>query len=68
MNAVRTINMNNFVQIRMAGLETLKNTLGTVGAVRFMQQYDTGYGDYTKEKYERPEDDEDAVFAELKNY
>ncbi|MBO7638072.1 MAG: hypothetical protein J6S91_03760 [Treponema sp.] len=47
MNAVQTINMNNFVQIRAVGLEALRNNLGTVGTVRFLQQYDTGYGDYT---------------------
>lgn len=68
MNAAQAINMNNFTQIRMVGLEALKNALGAVGAVRFLQQYDTGYGDYTKEKYAIKEDDEESIFEELKNY
>lgn len=68
MNAVQTISMNNFTQIRMVGLEALKNALGAVGAVRFLQQYDTGYGDYTKEKYAISEEDEDSIFDELRNY
>lgn len=68
MNAVQTINMNNFVQIRAVGLEALRNSLGIVGAVRFLQQYDTGYGDYTKEKYTNPDLDEGTLFAQIKNY
>lgn len=28
----------------------MSDALGPVGMVRFMQQYDVGYGDYTKEK------------------
>ena len=68
MNAAQAINMNNFTQIRMVGLEALKNALGAVGAVRFLQQYDTGYGDYTKEKYAIQEAGEESIFEELKNY
>ena len=62
------ININNFVQIRMVGLEALKNALGTVGATRFLQQFDTGSGDYTKEKYALPEEDAESVYAELGKY
>ena len=36
----------------MVGIQALRNVLGPVGTVRFIQQYDTGYGDYTKEKQE----------------
>lgn len=68
MNAAQAINMNNFTQIRMIGLEALKNALGAVGATRFLQQYDTGYGDYTREKYMIQEDSEESILAELKNY
>ncbi len=68
MNAVKTLNINNFVQIRTLGLEALKDALGVVGAIRFMQQYDTGYGDYTKEKYNYEEENSEDVYAQLKNY
>ena len=33
----------------------MQEALGPVGMVKFMQQYDTGYGDYTKEKQEQPD-------------
>ena len=68
MNAVKTVNINNFVQIRTLGIEALKNALGVVGATRFMQQYDTGYGDYTKEKYTYAEENAEDIYAQLKNY
>ena len=37
-------------EIRKAGVEALAQTLGPVGMVRFLQQFDTGKGDYTKER------------------
>lgn len=36
-------------------LKALQEALGPVGMVKFMQQYDMGYGDYTKEKQEQPD-------------
>jgi hypothetical protein len=38
-------------QIRAKGLEALSRDLGPVGLVRFLQQFETGYGDYTAERY-----------------
>ena len=37
-------------QIRMEGWRALTERLGPSGAMRFMMQYDPGYGDYTKER------------------
>jgi hypothetical protein len=37
-------------KIRKLGLEVLAKTLGPVGMVRFLQQFDHGVGDYTKER------------------
>jgi hypothetical protein len=37
-------------EIRKAGTEALAQTLGPIGMVRFLQQFDTGKGDYTKER------------------
>jgi len=37
-------------EIRKAGVEALAQTLGPVGMVRFLQQFDTGKGDYTKKR------------------
>ena len=39
-------------QIRTAGLRALSTELGAVGMVRFLQQFETGYGDYTLERQE----------------
>ena len=38
------------VEIRSRGLKALAETLGPVGMVRFLQQFDTGSGDYTRER------------------
>ena len=38
-------------QIRKAGLEVLIRELGPVGMIRFLQQFDMGSGDYTKERH-----------------
>lgn len=47
MNAkVMTLN-----QIRLTGLEVLSRELGSVGLIRFLQQFETGYGDYTRDRH-----------------
>ena len=40
-------------EIRRRGLAALAKELGPVGLVRFLQQYSTGRGDYTRERKER---------------
>jgi hypothetical protein len=37
-------------QIREVGLEVLTKALGPVGMVRFLQQFERGEGDYTKNR------------------
>lgn len=39
-------------QIRMEGWKALTDRLGPAGAMRFMMQYDPGYGNYSKERHE----------------
>ena len=39
-------------QIRLAGYRALLRELGPVNLVRFLQQFETGYGDYTQERYD----------------
>lgn len=39
-------------QIREAGIKALARELGPVGMVRFLQQYETGEGNYTLERDE----------------
>jgi hypothetical protein len=38
-------------EIRRAGLEALSRDLGAVGLARFLQQFETGSGDYTAERH-----------------
>ena len=49
------VDLNNPVDVRNAGMKVLREALGPVGMVKFIQQFDLGYGDYTEEKYERPD-------------
>lgn len=37
-------------EIRHEGFQALLDRLGPADAIRFMQQYDPGHGDYTKER------------------
>ncbi len=38
--------------IRKKGIEALTEKLGPVGIVEFIRLFDSGYGDYTKERHE----------------
>ncbi|MDR0562076.1 MAG: hypothetical protein LBG73_05245 [Spirochaetaceae bacterium] len=50
-----TINVNNLMEIRRVGLQALQEALGPIGTVRFFQQYENSFGNYTKEKYQQPD-------------
>lgn len=39
-------------QIRYIGLQALKRDLGPDGMIRFLQQFETGQGDYTKDRHQ----------------
>jgi hypothetical protein len=39
-------------QIREQGLAVLRQHLGVVGMVRFLQQSEMGWGDYTEERHQ----------------
>ena len=65
MNAA--VNVNNLMEIRKTGLQALKEALGPVGMVRFMQQYENGYGDYTTEKYRQPDLSVEEIDIALQN-
>jgi len=38
-------------EIRSIGFEALLRELGPAGTIRFIQQYETGRGDYTRERH-----------------
>jgi hypothetical protein len=53
--------------IRKTGLEAVAKKLGPLGMVRFLQQFETGYGDYTKERSQWLEDkDVNEIVREIK--
>jgi len=39
-------------QIRVAGMAALSRGLGLVGMIRFMQQFELGHGDYSRDRHE----------------
>ena len=40
-------------EIRTIGFEALLRELGPAGAIRFIQQYESGHGDYTRNRKRR---------------
>ncbi len=57
----------NPVVIRKAGLEAVAKKLGPLGMVRFLQQFETGLGDYTKERIQWLKDmDIHEIVTEIK--
>ncbi len=49
------INLNSPAEVRRAGISALTKALGPAGMTIFLQQFENGVGDYTKEKYENPD-------------
>ncbi|MGC9393288.1 MAG: hypothetical protein ACP5J4_00375 [Anaerolineae bacterium] len=39
------------MEVRQEGLAALAERLGPAGMVRFLQQFETGYGDYSAERH-----------------
>jgi hypothetical protein len=39
-------------EIQRQGLEALRERLGRAGMIRFLQQFETGSGDYARERHE----------------
>ena len=42
----------DYFQIRQIGLEILSRELGPVAMIRFLQQYETGSGDYSTKRHQ----------------
>ena len=43
--------MPTLEQLRREGLEALRERLGQAGMIRFLQQFETGDGDYANERH-----------------
>jgi len=58
--------MKTISEIRKEGIHALTKTLGPVDMARFIQSYETGTGDYTRERKQWLEKDFDTVIARIK--
>lgn len=55
-------------EIRKIGFEVLNKSLGPDGMIKFIQQFDSGSGDYTKERHKWLEKyNVDTIVKEIKN-
>ncbi len=53
-------------EIRKEGLKILAKNLGPIGMVRFVQSFDLGRGDYTKESSQWLPESLDEIFKDTK--
>lgn len=55
-------------EIRNQGNEALIKALGPVGMIRYLQQYEKGYGNYTEERHQWLDKlDLNTLLSELRN-
>lgn len=47
------VTVKDLERIRQEGLKALKEKLGTVGMIKFIQMYSDGEGDYTEKRKEK---------------
>jgi len=60
--------INDPVELRWRGFSALVDALGWVNAVRFIQQYERGVGDYTSERHRfLPEWDAETLARKAKD-
>lgn len=51
--------------IRKMGIDALAKALGPIGMVKFIQSFDLGKGDYTKERFQWLDQDMDEIINEI---
>lgn len=52
-------------EIRKKGYDALVNALGPVDAARYIQSYDKGHGDYTRDRKKWLRNDFDVIVSEI---
>jgi hypothetical protein len=57
--------MKTISEVRREGIQALTKTLGAVDMARFIQSFETGSGDYTKERHEWLPENLDDVKTDL---
>ena len=62
------VTVKDLEKIRQEGLKALKDKLGPIGMIKFIQMYSDGKGDYTKERRKKLAELKEADLKEyLKN-
>ncbi len=59
---VKSLSLN---EIRKLGIDALVKALGPIGLVRFIQSFDLGRGDYTKERFQWLDQEMDEIINEI---
>lgn len=59
------MNVKTLHEIHDEGIDVLKKTLGPVDMIRFIQMFDSGKGDYTKERRQYLSNDLDEICNEI---
>ena len=57
--------MKTISEVRREGMEVLLKALGPVDMTRFISSYDTGAGDYTRDRHQWLPTDRDEIVANL---
>ena len=60
------IDVNNPMEVRRVGLRALNEALGPDGTQAFLRQSTRRTGDFTAEKYEKPEESMEEIAEELR--
>ena len=53
-------------ELRQRGIAVLAKELGPVGMIRFLQQYESGEGDYSQDRHQWLPDDVRAIVAAVR--
>ena len=53
-------------QVRQRGIAALAKELGPVGMIRFLQQYESGSGDYSQDRHQWLPDDMQTIMAAIR--
>ena len=63
--SITAITVKDLENIRAEGLKALKEKLGAVGMIKFIQMYSNGQGDYTRDRAEYLKD---ATIEDFDNF
>ena len=61
------IDVKSINEIRRIGIDALADALGPVDMARFLQSFDMGSGDYTKERARGLDQSLEEILAEIKS-